>query len=71
MVEDGHAAVVLREGAHFDSTGLRDFSRQHLAAYKVPKRILILDALPLLPVGKVDKMALRKRAAAEIDPLNV
>lgn len=42
--------------------------RERLANYKVPKRIVMVDALPLLPVGKVDKMALRKRAAAEIAP---
>jgi acyl-CoA synthetase (AMP-forming)/AMP-acid ligase II len=37
--------------------------RTQLAGYKVPKRILIEQELPLLPIGKVDKRALRARAA--------
>jgi len=36
----------------------------HLARFKVPKRVLIRDSLPLLPVGKVDRQSLR----AGLDP---
>jgi long-chain acyl-CoA synthetase len=36
------------------------FCREHLSAYKVPKVIHIVDEIPLTPVGKVDKKALRK-----------
>jgi 2,3-dihydroxybenzoate-AMP ligase len=32
-----------------------------LAAYKAPTRITVLDAMPLTPVGKIDKAALRTR----------
>lgn len=35
------------------------FCREHMAAYKVPKKIHIIDAIPLTPIGKVDKKALR------------
>ncbi len=35
------------------------FCREHMAAYKVPKHVHFLDALPLTPVGKLDKKALR------------
>ncbi|MES2495935.1 MAG: AMP-binding protein [Pseudomonadota bacterium] len=38
------------------------FLRTRLANYKLPKRILIEPELPLLPIGKVDKPALRRRA---------
>jgi acyl-CoA synthetase (AMP-forming)/AMP-acid ligase II len=34
-----------------------------LARYKCPKRFVVRTALPLLPVGKVDKQALK---AAEL-----
>jgi acyl-CoA synthetase (AMP-forming)/AMP-acid ligase II len=44
---------------------LAAFCRSRLAAYKVPKRFRIEQALPLLPIGKVDKRALRLRATAE------
>jgi acyl-CoA synthetase (AMP-forming)/AMP-acid ligase II len=42
---------------------LETHCRAQLAAYKVPKRILVEQELPLLPIGKVDKRALRARAA--------
>lgn len=35
------------------------FCRETMAAYKVPKAINIIDAIPLTPVGKIDKKALR------------
>jgi acyl-CoA synthetase (AMP-forming)/AMP-acid ligase II len=46
-----------------DLTGfLRDEKR--IAVYKLPERLLIVDALPRNPVGKVLKRVLRERAAA-------
>jgi acyl-CoA synthetase (AMP-forming)/AMP-acid ligase II len=36
------------------------FARENLAPYKVPKVIEVVDSMPLTPVGKVDKKALRK-----------
>jgi acyl-CoA synthetase (AMP-forming)/AMP-acid ligase II len=44
---------------------LQNYCRERLANYKLPKRFVVLDALPLLPIGKVDKVALRERA--EVD----
>jgi long-chain acyl-CoA synthetase len=37
------------------------FAKKKLSPYEVPKRIHILDDLPLTTVGKVDKKVLRKR----------
>lgn len=42
---------------------LEAYCRTQLASYKIPKRIVIESELPLLPIGKVDKRALRDRAA--------
>ena len=38
---------------------ITNFCRENMAPYKVPKRIHIVDAIPLTPVGKIDKKALR------------
>lgn len=54
--EVGHAWVVAADGLASDA--LRDHLRRHLANYKIPKAIHHVDALPLLPIGKVDKRAL-------------
>ena len=37
------------------------FAKEKLSPYEVPKRIHVLDELPLTTVGKVDKKVLRKR----------
>jgi len=42
--------------------------RDRLANYKIPKRFVIREALPLLPIGKVDKIALKAEAAADLEP---
>ena len=44
-----------------------EFCRAEMAAYKVPKVIHLVDAIPLTAVGKVDKMALRDQAARAAD----
>ena len=55
-VEVGHAFVVA-DGVTDDQ--LREHCRTRLANYKVPKRFTIAADLPLLPIGKIDKRALR------------
>jgi long-chain acyl-CoA synthetase len=45
----------------FDAAGLIEWSQQHLAKYKYPRRIEVIDAMPLGPSGKVLKRELRER----------
>ena len=40
-----------------------EYCRAEMSAYKVPKLIHIVEAIPLTPVGKVDKKVLRQQAA--------
>lgn len=40
---------------------LQRFCRLHLAAYKCPKDVVVVDALPRNPMGKVQKTVLRDR----------
>lgn len=61
--EVGHAFVVCSSGAAVDEEQLQAYLRVQLARYKVPKRILFIDEMPLLPIGKPDKAALRARAS--------
>ncbi|MCW3834683.1 class I adenylate-forming enzyme family protein [Sphingomonas canadensis] len=60
--EVGVAFVVAEPG--LTAAALLEHCRAHLANYKLPKRIELRDALPLLPIGKVDKVALREAARA-------
>jgi len=54
----GHAAVVVR-GLLGDAE-LRGHCRARLAAFKVPRRFVLLDALPRNAAGKVDREALAR-----------
>ncbi len=47
------AAVVLRPEMTMNPKAVRDFMYRQLAAYKVPRRIEIVESLPLGPSGKV------------------
>ncbi|UNK71462.1 class I adenylate-forming enzyme family protein [Microbacterium sp. H1-D42] len=60
--EVGIAYLVPAPGAAIDVDALRATCRETLANYKIPKEFIIVDELPLLPVGKVDKQDLRRRA---------
>ncbi|MFT3661300.1 MAG: amino acid adenylation domain-containing protein [Gordonia sp. (in: high G+C Gram-positive bacteria)] len=50
--------VVLDDGAPVDGARLRAYLAEHLPSHMVPSSITVLDALPLTPVGKLDKRAL-------------
>jgi long-chain acyl-CoA synthetase len=53
-----HAFVVLHPGAGASATELRAHCTQHLASYKVPRRVHIMPELPKNATGKVVKTAL-------------
>lgn len=55
------AAVTLMPGATAEADDLVAFAQEHVAAYKFPRRIEILEALPLGPSGKVLKRELVAR----------
>ncbi|UAJ78456.1 long-chain fatty acid--CoA ligase [Leifsonia sp. ZF2019] len=55
------AAVTLMPGAETTGDDLIAFSQEHVAAYKFPRRVEILEALPLGPSGKVLKRELVAR----------
>ena len=59
------AAVVLRPGAHASADQLVAHCRAHIAAYKCPKSVRFLDALPRTGTGKIQKRALREPPAAQ------
>ena len=58
------AFVVPAPGAELDSEALIAWSRGTMANYKVPRVVEIVDDLPVNAGGKVEKEALRARAAS-------
>jgi acyl-CoA synthetase (AMP-forming)/AMP-acid ligase II len=59
--EEVAAAVVLNESATADERELREFAAQHLADFKVPKAILILQDIPKGATGKVQRIGLAEK----------
>jgi malonyl-CoA/methylmalonyl-CoA synthetase len=49
------AAVVVTDGAQVTRESLREWARDRLAPYKLPQRVITLDALPTNAMGKVVK----------------
>jgi HIP---CoA ligase len=65
--EVGWAYVVLRDGQTATSDLLRDWCRDTMANYKAPRRVEIVEALPLNATGKVLKYELRDRARSALE----
>jgi len=54
------AFVVLKEGAQVSEDSIKDYVRDHLARYKVPREVIFLAELPRNPTGKILKRELRQ-----------
>jgi acyl-CoA synthetase (AMP-forming)/AMP-acid ligase II len=59
-VEAVTAFVALRPGASTTEDELRQAVRTRPADYKVPKTVHVIDAIPMSPVGKILRRALRE-----------
>lgn len=62
--EEVVAAVVVAPGHTLDAEEIREFCRQYLARYKVPRRITVMKDMPKSMLGKV----LRKKVKEQIAP---
>ena len=62
--EVGKAFVVARSGQVVDGDDVIAFAREHMANYKVPRSVEVVDAFPRNASGKVLKFELRQKAAA-------
>jgi acyl-CoA synthetase (AMP-forming)/AMP-acid ligase II len=59
--EEVAAAVVLRDGLAVTESDLRDFASRHLAAFKVPRKIIFLDEIPKGATGKVQRVGMAQK----------
>jgi fatty-acyl-CoA synthase len=54
------AAIVRRPGAALDEAAVMKLFEGRIARYKVPRRVVFVDALPKSAIGKVQKFEVRK-----------
>jgi len=59
--EEVAAAVVLREGAEATPAEIREFAAERLAAFKVPRTVVMLDEIPKGPTGKLRRIGLAEQ----------
>ena len=60
------AWIKLREGETADENEIRDFCREKVAHFKIPKHIRFVDAFPMTVTGKVQKYLMRDQMAEEL-----
>jgi long-chain acyl-CoA synthetase len=63
--EEVVAFVELRAGHEVEAGELVAFGKERIGGYKYPREVQIVPSLPLTPVGKVDRKALRTRVLEE------
>lgn len=59
MGEEIQACVVLKEGSEVTESELMEWTKERIAAYKYPRQIQFLAALPMSATGKILKKELR------------
>jgi acyl-CoA synthetase (AMP-forming)/AMP-acid ligase II len=52
---------VLKEGAAATEREIRDFAAERLAAFKVPRKIIILAEIPKGATGKLQRIGLAEK----------
>jgi acyl-CoA synthetase (AMP-forming)/AMP-acid ligase II len=60
-VERVHALVVLKENVQAAEEDIISFCKQHIAHYKAPKSVELVESLPKNPQGKILKREIRSK----------
>ena len=61
------ACIVPSEEAEIDESGLKEFLKTKLAAYKLPRKVMIMESLPRNATGKILKTKLRETASDRVE----
>jgi fatty-acyl-CoA synthase len=60
------AAVILKQGMEMSEDEVRDFCKDRIANYKIPKYVKFVDGYPMTASGKIQKFKLREMAIKEL-----
>jgi len=60
--EDVGAFIILKEGKELTREDVRDFCKDHIARYKIPRYVFFISQFPMTGSGKIQKFRLRQMA---------
>lgn len=63
--EVGWAYIIPKPGLELSKDEIKEFAYSQMANYKVPRNFIVQSQLPMLPIGKIDKVSLKKIAQEE------
>ena len=63
--EDIALAIVLNNNIKCSANELKEFAKNKLASFKIPKQIFFLDEIPLGATGKIQRIGLAKKLGLE------
>jgi fatty-acyl-CoA synthase len=60
------AWIITRDGISLDADGVRDYCRERLAHFKVPRYVIFVDEFPMTITGKVQKFKMREESVERL-----
>jgi len=60
--EDVGAFIIPKEGFHFTTEDVRDFCKDQISRFKIPRYVFTVKEFPLTGSGKIQKFRLREMA---------
>jgi fatty-acyl-CoA synthase len=60
------AAIILKKGVEMTEEEVRDYCRDKIANYKIPKYVKFVDGYPMTASGKIQKFKMREMAIKEL-----
>ncbi len=60
--EDVGAFIIQKEGYELTTEDVRDYCKGHIAKYKIPRYVFVIDTFPMTGSGKIQKFRLREMA---------
>jgi aryl carrier-like protein len=69
--QDVAAAVVLKDGAKATADEIRASLFGRLAEFRIPSRLVVVDAIPVSATGKIRRAGLAERLARQLQPSHV
>ena len=60
------AAIILKKGMEMSEEDVRNFCRDKIANYKIPKYVKFVDGFPMTASGKIQKFKMREMAIKEL-----